>query len=558
MAYDGITTKNMVTELNQNIIGARVEKIYVPNKNDIYFLFHTQNRGSLKLLISIDANNARIHFTKQLKENPIKAPQICMILRKHLQGGKLVSIKQLGLDRVVIFTFQNLNELGDLVEKRLMVELMGKYSNLILVNDQNKVIDAMRHVDITMSSVREVLPNKEYIFPSTLGKNNFLDLTCEQFESILTQNNDTVYTDALLCNSFIGFSKSFSHELLSSFHLINCPIDEKSSKLLFQKLSSLFKELDEHVFSFRLLETGKDFVLDDTASTSTNLEASWFLDDFYFQKESVSIIKNAKLNLKRDVDAHLTKLRKKLDIVNSTIEEAKDYETYRIYGELLNCHMHLLKTGMDAISVTNFYDNNQEVNIPLQKNLSPSRNAQNYFKKYNKAKNSLEHASQYQKEYEKDIDYLSSVLYEIDSASNLSEVDEVREELILQGYLAKRHRTNKYKEAPSTPLCFEKDGIKILVGRNNIQNDRLTFRIAKKSDMWLHVKKFHGSHVIIQSDTIPDEVLLYAASLAVSHSEAKLSSKVEVDYCLVKYVHKENESKPGMVVYTDYHTIIVD
>lgn len=571
MAFDGISTKNILIELNKNLINARVEKIYVPTKNDIFFNFHTQNRENLKLLISIDANNARIHFSNLIKENPVKAPQICMILRKHLQGAKLLSITQHGLDRIIIFTFQNLNEMGDLVERKLIVELMGKYSNVILTNEDNKIIDSMRHVDITMSSVREVLPNKDYILPTTLGKINFEGISFEEFKNKIDEftpctlslppiKMELLANDlaTLLPNIFIGFSKSFVSLLISELKLTDLKVNDESLKLIYEKLNNIFDSLNNNLaFDFKIFENKKDYSLDTNSICNTNLKLSKFLDEFYAKKESVSIIKNAKMNIEHEVKSHLSKLNKKFATVNETLEKSEDFEKYKQYGELLNCYMHKLTIGMDKITVENFYDNNNQVDIPLQKNLSPSKNAQNYFKKYNKAKSSIAHASKYKKDYEDDIKYLNSVIAELELAETLNEIDDIREELILEGYIKKAYKGNKKKDLPSEPFKYEFDGVEILVGRNNIQNDRLTFKIAKKSYMWLHTKNIHGSHVIIKSENVSDELLYEAAKLAVKHSQGKNSSKVEVDYTLVKYVHKEIGAKTGMVVYTDYHTIVV-
>lgn len=557
MAFDGISTKNVLIELNKNLINARVEKIYVPTKNDIFFYFHTQNRENLKLLISIDANNARLHFSNNVKENPVKAPQICMIFRKHLQGAKLLCIKQHGLDRIIIFTFQNFNEMGDLVERNLVVELMGKYSNVILTNEHNKIIDSMKHVDITMSSVREVLPNKSYIFPTTLGKISFEDCSFEEFKNSLLKQDSSIMLSSKITNSFVGFGKSFASNLLLDLKILETSQDDNDFKRLYDYLNTFFKTLKSNSFDFKVLKDGKDYILSDNISTK-NFALSDFLDSFYSKKEKVSLIKVAKLNIERDVNAHISKLNKKLNIVNETIDESEDFEKYKQYGELLNCNMHLLKIGMDSISVINFYDNNNELVIPLKKNLSPSKNAQNYFKKYNKSKSAILHATKYKKEYEADINYLNSVLCELYLAEDLTEIDDIRDELIQEGYIKKLSKTKfKKQDAPSEPIKYEVDGVEILVGRNNIQNDRLTFKIAKKSYTWLHTKNIHGSHVIIKSDVVSDNLLYEAAKLAVKHSQGKNSSKVEVDYTLVKYVHKEIGSKPGMVVYTNYHTIIV-
>lgn len=557
MAFDGITTKNILIELNANLLNARVEKVYVPTRNDIFFNFHTQTRENLKLLISIDANNARIHFSKQVKENPSKAPQICMILRKHLQGAKLLSISQHGLDRIIIFKFENINELGDLVQKTLIVELMGKYSNVILVDENKKIIDSMRHVDITMSSVREVLPNKDYILPTTLGKINFETVTLEEFCNILN-SADISDLPIIISNKFIGFSKSFVNSLVTSLNLTSTQISSNSLKLIYDKLVEIFKVMQNNSFNFKMCENNKDYFLDIFSICESNLSLSLFLDNYYTQKENQSLIKNAKMNIIHDINAHISKLNKKLNNVNEILKDGENLEKYKQFGELLNCNMHNLKIGMEKIEVINFYDDNNLITIPLQKNLTPSRNAQNYFKKYNKLKNSITHATAYKKEFENDIYYLNSVICELDIAESLNDVDEIRAELISSGYIKKVYKSNKKRDDIALePLKYEYNGFTILVGRNNIQNDKLTFKIAKKTDTWLHTKKIHGSHVIIKGENIPDDVLLYAAKLAVLHSAGKKSSKVEVDYTLVKFVHKEIGAKPGMVVYTDYHSVIV-
>lgn len=557
MAFDGITTKNILIELNNNLINARIEKIYVPTKNDIFLCFHTKNRDNLKLLISIDANNARIHFSNSMKENPSKAPQICMILRKHLQGAKLLSISQYGLDRVITFKFENINELGDLVQKSLIVELMGKYSNVIIIDDKEKIIDSMRHVDITMSSVREVLPNKNYILPTTLGKKNFTALSFDEFSETLI-NSDSLDLPSAISNNLIGFSKSFVNSFLKELQLSNVDVSRENLKIIYDKLIDIFKTMESSAFNFKMTENEKDYYLDIDDICKNNLALSAFLDEYYSKKESVSLIKNAKMNIEHDVNSHISKLSKKLANVNEILLDSENLEKYKQFGELLNCNMHNLSIGMEKIDVINFYDNNNLITIPLQKNLTPSRNAQNYFKKYNKLKNSIVHATAYKKEFETDIDYLNSVVCELELAESLKEIDEIREELVSSGYIKKAYKSNKKRDdLPSEPIKYEYNGITILVGRNNVQNDKLTFKIAKKTDMWLHTKKIHGSHVIIKSDNVSDDVLLYAAKLAVMHSAGKNSSKVEVDYTQVKFVHKEVGAKPGMVVYTDYHTVVV-
>ncbi len=563
MAFDGITTRILVNEFNKDLIGSRVEKIYVPSRNELWLLLHTHDRKSVKLLISVDANNCRFHLSNESRNNPEQAPQFCMILRKYLSGARLTKVTQIGLDRIIKFSFETINDFGDLTTKDLIVELMGKYSNIILT-DQEKIIDSIRHVDITMSSVREVLPTKKYITPTTLGKNEFESVSEEEFcnllfEFINNSEHETINIANLVSNNFIGFSKTFITNICESE---NIKLESEKKELtqnilitIYQKIKTILEAIKENSISFALTENQKDYypLISDSTTTS-----SYFLDEFYSQKENASLFKSAKQNIVRDVNSHISKLSKKLDGVLETLSEEKNLEKYRQYGELINCNIYRMNIGLEKIEVENFYNNNELVSIPLQKNLTPSRNSALYFKKYNKLKNSLLHAKEYKKTYEDELTYLNSVLFELDDAQTIFELDEIHDELANLSYVKKKTKKGKKKDLPSEPIAYEFNGTKILVGRNNIQNDKLTLKQARKNYTWLHTKNVHGSHVIIESEKIDDATLYYAATLAKKHSKAKDSSKVEVDYTLVKYVHKESGAKPGMVVYTDYQTIIVE
>lgn len=567
MAFDGVTTKLIVTELNQTILNSRVEKIYVPNRNEIWLHLHTTDRKSVKLLISIDANNCRLHLSNQVRNNPEKAPQFCMILRKYLSGAKVIGITQIGLDRIVKITFENIDDFGDVVSKDLIIELMGKYSNIILV-DHEKIIDSIRHVDITMSSVREVLPSRKYISPSSMGKLNFEEVSLEEFknkifEEIKKSEFEEICLSNIICNVFIGLSKNLLTTLCTSLEIPNELSKENiTSQILeniYTKLIQTLKLANENNIKFLMNENKKDYTFNFSFDTSTSefAENSYFLDEFYSQKENVSLLKSAKSNLQRDINSHISKITKKLNVVLKNLDEEPNLEKYKQYGDLISCNIYRMEVGMKELEVENFYDNNNLVKIPLQINLTPSRNAQQYFKKYNKLKGSILHAKEHKKEYETELEYLRSVLFEIEQAESIFELDEIHEEVTSAGYLKKNTKKGKKKDLPSTPHEYEFEGVKILAGRNNIQNDKLTLKMAKKNYMWLHTKNIHGSHVIIESENINDELLFYAANIAKKHSNAKDSSKVEVDYTLVKYVHKESGAKPGMVVYTDYKTIIV-
>ena len=571
MAFDGLTTRLIVTELKQTLTNSRVEKIYVPNRNEIWLHLHTTDRKSVKLLISIDANNCRLHLSSQSRNNPEKAPQFCMILRKYLSGAKLISVSQIGLDRIIKITFENIDDFGDVVSKDLIIELMGKYSNIILV-DKEKIIDSIRHVDITMSSVREVLPSRKYIFPSSMGKLNFEETSYDEFknkilEEIEKSEFENICLANIICNIFIGFSKNLINNITSHLELLNelpkLEISETILENIYNKIKETLELASTNNINFLLNENKKDYSFDLTSLNSiegkntTFAINSYFLDDFYSQKENVSLLKSAKANLQRDINSLISKISKKLAVVLKNLDEEPNLEKYRQYGDLISCNIYRMEIGMDKLEVENFYDNNTLVQIPLQVNLTPSRNAQHYFKKYNKLKGSILHSKEYNQTYETELDYLKSVLFEIDQAESLFELDEIHDEVTSAGYLKKNTKKGKKKDLPSTPHEYEFEGVRVLAGRNNIQNDRLTLKTAKKNYMWLHTKNIHGSHVIIESENISDELLYYAATIAKKHSNAKDSSKVEVDYTLVKYVHKESGSKPGMVVYTDYKTIIV-
>ena len=561
MAFDGIVVNSVVNEIKKNLNNGRIEKVYMPTKNDIVLIFHS-NREKLKLLISIDASNARFYFTKQSKENPAKAPQFCMVLRKYIQGAKLIEIKQYGLDRVVSLEVENINELGDVARYKLFIELMGKYSNVILVNNENKILDSMRHVDYTMSSIREVLPAREYILPGTLDKNEFIGMDFEQFAANLQLAAMDPYfslenMSKIIANQFVGFSKTFIDNLLKL-----CSITDKFN---IENTTKMYNVINLVLYNSsqglcKLLAYDKDYHIDlekfETSESSTHL--SDFLDEYYQKKELLQSIKTVKFNLQKDVLNFKGKYEKNLKRVNEILAEASNMEKYKLYGELISANIYRLETGMKEAKLENYYENNESITIPLKENYTPARNAQAYFKKYNKLKSAITYATTQKEDYEKNIDYLEDVEYLIEEAGSIDELEGIKLELHEAGYIKWSNGKKKYHDDIAlTPHEYSMDGITILVGRNNIQNDRLTLKESKKSYTWLHTKDFHGSHVIVKSDDIPDKVLEYAASLAVLHSQAKGSSKVAVDYTLVKFVHKPNGAKPGKVIYTNYKTIIV-
>ena len=561
MAFDGIITNAMVCEINKNILGCRLEKIQMPTKSDIVLTFHT-GKEKLKLLICIEASNARIHFTKTQKENPVKAPQFCMVLRKYLQGAKVVEVNQLGLDRVVLIGFENINELGNVAKYTLCVELMGKYSNIILVNESNKILDSIKHVDASMSSVREVLPAREYVLPTTLHKQEFKGMTYENFiANIQLASMDPYFSEdnmvKIIANQFVGFSKLFFQNVMNYIG-VTTSFDKTNTVDMFNLINLILYNANTHMLHLMMYDNDYHIDLGNFSTTINTTELSDFLDKYYSERDSLNALKTATFNLQKDVNTFKSKYVKNLKRVLEILDEQKDMEKYKLYGELISANIYRISPGQKEIELENYYDNNALIKISLNEHYSASRNAQNYFKKYTKLKNAIAYAEKQKQDYEDNIDYLDSVLYLIDSATSIEELNNIKEELHEAGYINYAVGKKKYKDDEALgPYKYEYDGVEILAGRNNIQNDKLTLKLADKSFTWLHVKDHHGSHVIVKSDNPSDKVLEFAASIAVKHSEAKNSSKVSVDYTKVKFVHKPSGSKPGKVIYTNYKTIII-
>lgn len=560
MAFDGIVTRAIVTELNKNIINARVEKIYMPNKSEV--LFHLHGTGKYKLLISINPSNCRIGLTTAEYENPIKAFQFCMVLRKYLQSNRIIKIEQHELDRIVIFTFEGIDDFGDKRQCKLIIELMGKHSNIILTDTNNKIIDSIKHIDGEISSLREILPARKYEFPQNQIRENFIGMSLPEFKSCVYNalsrpSSEEFNFSKKLANEFTGFSRVFTENLCKYINVSETP-SESDIANMYSNLNILLYNISEGLVNLTNIDNDYHFDLSlYSTNSSTNAPFSDFLDKFYQNKEQKEKLHIAKMDLQREVLSHICKYEKNLKRVNEIIEEEKDANYYKECGELLSSNIYRMKQGMNEITVENFYNNNEPLTISLNESFSPSRNAQAYFKKYSKLKNAIVYAHAQKEEYEKNINYLETVSYQISECENLSDLYEIKQELISQGIVKETIKPKKKDVIVSEPLKYVVDDVEILVGKNNIQNDKLTFKIANKNDTWLHTKDVHGSHVIIRSQNVTENILLSAAKLATEHSQSKGNGKTPVDYTLVKNVKKIPGAKPGMVIYTDYKTIIV-
>ena len=603
MAFDGIVTRTICKDL-QNIIGYKIDKVYETDKNTVILGLYKKS-SSINLLSCISANNYRIHLTKHEYKNPSTAPNFCMLLRKHIVGYKIRDIYCKGLERVVFIDLENLDNPDKPIIKKLIIELMGKHSNIILTNSNEVIIDSLRHTSTLDSSLRDIYPTSKYIFP-TSNKYNFLELSdaddfYNKIESSLSDeiankiNNEDIKLSLedssdfklklsdfnlskVISGCFTGISNSFVNGILSNME--NVDLSKNSILKIYEKILHI---LNSDISNLKFETVLKDNVKKDyylaRASNGVFSDNSlcYYLDDFYYYKEKEEVLKNYRNNILNLILLTLKKYEKRLENIDIKLEECNDMEKYRLYGELITANLYMISNqNISEIELENYYDNNNLIKIPLDKKYSPSFNAKKFFKKYNKLKNASEIVSIQKKETIDDINYMESIVYEIEGCSTLAELEEIYVEISESSLFldkVKNNMTKKQnskqnkrlttnKDAHFNPLKFRYEGYTILVGRNNKENDYLTLKHANKNDIWFHTKDIHGSHVILRIEdgdsSFPVEDVLYeAARLAALHSKAKNSSNVPVDFCKVAFVKKPRGAKPGMVTYSENKTIIV-
>ncbi|MBO6233605.1 MAG: NFACT family protein [Clostridia bacterium] len=573
MAFDGITTKKIADEL-QVLSGARIDKVFQPNKNEIILGLYI-NGVNYALEMCIDSGNYRINLTTHSKSNPQVAPNFCMLLRKHLIGLKLKNIITFGLERLVILDIEGFDEFEDVVSKKLIIELMGKHSNIILVNESNIIIDSMRHIKSDDEVNRSILPHIKYQFPTTskidfLSLNNFTD-----FKKNL-QDYNISNLSSLICDTYNGISKSFIDNLIISIADESKDIDKVLEKI-YNYISKALETTENTHFDVVEKEINKkikkDYFLQLGSNSSTPFSLNFFIDDFYYSKETNDSFKAYRDTTLKLILGILKKYNTRLINIDSKLKECENMDIYKLYGELITANLYKIENkNLEYVELENYYDNNKLIKIPLDKKYLPSINAKRFYKKYNKLKNTLEIVGIQKQETIKELDYLESIVYELESATTIDEVaqifDEISENVMIKDTISKnqkkikvkKSKLTKNKEVAFNPIKYTFEGYTIFVGRNNKENDYLTLKYANKMDYWFHTKDIHGSHVILKctENIIPTDYILYkCAEFAAKHSKAKNSSNVPVDYCLVKYVKKPNGAKPGMVIYTNNKTIFV-
>lgn len=573
MAFDGFVTHNMVHELNNILLFGKIDKIYQPEKDEITVTVRTRE-GSFRLLLSAATSNPRFHLTNQQHQNPISAPLFCMILRKHLIGGKIIGIFQQGFDRVVRIDIECYTEMGDLTQKSLIIEVMGKHSNIILIQNDNKIIDCIKHVDFTTSAVRQVLPGLIYEFPPSQNKSDPQNIKAPDLaEKIKSLPCDTLM-DKFLLSEFIGMSPLMAREIVyryaSGVKVFACDVDAQSFAqhtcnficdiINIKESPSIVKDADtKKPLAFSCVSLTQYSGLGEIISCDS---LSYAVEEFFATRDLHDRLTQKAAGTVKIINNNIDRCEKKINIHTDIIQKSKNRDKYKIYGDLLTANMYMMQPSSESITVQNYYSENcEDITIPLKPELSPSRNVQRYYKLYTKAKTAEEHSKKQLKDALSEKAYLETVLDSVSRATSYEDISEIREELAEQGYISSKNSQKKKAQKKSKPMEFvSSDGYTILVGRNNKQNDELTIRTAYSTDMWLHTKAIPGSHVIIRTNgtgEVPDNTLVEAATIAAYFSKAQKATGVGVDYTLIKNIRKPNGSKPGFVIYETNYTVYV-
>lgn len=586
MAFDGLTVANIVRDLKSELIGGRLYKIAQTEKDELLITVRKaveNGGGQRRLFMSSDASLPLVYMTDENKQSPMTAPNFCMLLRKHIQNGKIISIDQPSLERIIRMEIEHLDEMGDLRHKTLLIELMGKYSNIIFIDEDNKIIDAIKHIPSSVSSVREVLPGREYFVPDTQSKLNPLECTKDEFMSLISSKGQPVFK--ALYGSFTGLSPVISQEIC-----FRADVDSDKSAIALEndeceKLWSAFDEVMSLVrkgkftpelvyindkpkeyaaISLTMYHSGED------SDYKEFDDISELLTHFYSEKNAVTRIRQKSADLRKVVSTVLERNIRTLDLQTNQLKDTEKKDKYRIYGELLTVYGYNAEPEATSITV-NDYNTGKDVKITLDPTLTIAQNAKKYFDKYTKMKRTAEALEVQMKEVAETVSHLESIAASLDIARQEEDLTDIRRELIEGGYIkgsaadrisgkGKNGKQNRSQKSKSKPFHYiSSDGFHIYVGKNNYQNDELTFKVANGGDWWFHAKKIPGSHVVLitEGKEVPDRAFEEAAALAAYYSKGREQDKVEIDYLKRKDVKKPGGAKPGFVVYyTNYSMVI--
>ncbi len=569
MALDGSVLCALKNEFTKKLIGARVEKVYQPERDEIVLSIRNF-KDSYKLLLCAHPSFARVGFISVTKDNPDTPPLFCMLLRKHLCGGKIVGIRQVDFERIIEFDVESYNELGDLSVKTLICEIMGKHSNIILTDCSRKIIDSIFHVDITMSRVRQIMPGLIYENAPSQGKQNPLEAGYNDFLSAIGEIQGGY--DKKIMSSFMGISPLTAREIAYRALGADTEISYENDKKVADEFFKAFKRIEKDEFSPVVLTDAQSGKMLEFSALGINqygemAEKEYFesmslaLESFYEKKAAKESVKQKTADITKVISNNLARCRKKLQLECETLEKCKKRELNKVKGDLITANIYRINKGDKKAVLENFYDGGKIIEIALDETLTPSQNAQKYYKKYNKEKTAEAETLVQKKLNEAEIDYLETVLLNMENVETKEEIAQIKEELVEQGYLKKRNIKGKKKQAQIKPMEFvSSDGYEIFVGKNNKQNDYVTLKLARSTDIWLHTKTIHGSHAVIKTggdENIPERTIFEAAMIAAYYSKGRNSANVSVDYTAVKNVKKPSGAKPGMVIYVNNKTAVV-
>lgn len=565
MAFDGTVIANIVYDMHRLLTGGRIYKIYQPEADELLLVIKNQ-KETYRLLLSASASLPLVYFTSENKQNPLTAPNFCMLLRKHISNGRILSVVQPGMERILEISIEHLNELGDLCQKKLVIEIMGKHSNIIFLDDASMIIDSIKHISSQVSSVREVLPGRTYTMPPSKGKIALAEITpawmTETFFSRANSLQKAIYS------SLSGISPMMANEICFRANLdgsaSTASLSSAQQTALYGELIRLKTQLEQKEFSPCIVYQGntpQEFSAL-PLSMYTDMEIREFssisevLETYYAEKEVVTRIRQKSTDLRKIVSNAIERTAKKYDLQRKQLKDTEKKEKYKVYGELLHTYGYDVQPGQKELTCVNYYDN-QEITIPLDGQLNAMDNAKKYFDRYGKLKRTYEALHALVEETHAELLHLESISNALEIARDESDLAMIKEELMEYHYV-KRHGQNKKKSrSKSKPFHYiSSDGFHMYVGKNNFQNEELTFKFANGKDMWFHAKKMAGSHVIVKLETaedLPDRTYEEAARLAAYYSKGKNAPKVEVDYTRRRNLKKPPQAKPGFVIYhTNY------